>query len=105
MMPRTQDTMTNSCSLSPGAPQPITLLSSLSLSSLLQFDPTLTFASDTHVPSLLRPGEVRPSHLSRQELQDILTTALAIIDDELCLDIDDELGLDFPNYQDSAASN
>jgi hypothetical protein len=93
----THNTMTNSCSLSPGAPQPITLQSSLSLASPLHFDPTFPFASDAHVPPLLRPGKVRPSHLSRQELQDILTAALAIIDDEL--------GSDFPDYQDSLASN
>jgi hypothetical protein len=94
----TYNTITNSCSLSTGAPQPITLQSSLSLSSPLHFAPILPFVIDTHVPSLLRPpGEVRPSHLSRQELQDILTAALAIIDDEL--------GSDFPDYQDSLASN
>jgi hypothetical protein len=51
----------------------------------LEFAPTLTIASDTNVPSLLRPdpaGEVRPRNSCRQALHGILTAALAIIDDE-----------------------
>jgi hypothetical protein len=77
--------MTNSCNLSPGTPQKITLESiALSMASSSRFAPTpRTFASDTHVPPLLSPGEVRARDLSRrQELHDILTAALAVIDDD-----------------------
>jgi hypothetical protein len=75
--------MTNPCSLSPATPQAITLESiALSMSSTSQFAPApRTFASDTHVPSLLGPGQVRARHLSRQDIHDILTAALAIIED------------------------
>jgi hypothetical protein len=89
--------MTNPFSLSPGTPQAITLESiALSMSSPSQFAPTATFARDTHVPSLLGPpGQVRARNLSRQDLHDILTAALAIIEDSS----------DFSDCQDSQASN
>jgi hypothetical protein len=77
--------MTNSCNLSPGTPQKITLESNAqAMASPSRFARTpRTFASDTHVPPLLSPGEVRARHLSRrQELHDILTAALALIDDD-----------------------